>query len=256
MKIFKLSLMSLGLSIALFASENLSLTQQHEESLVRGIIPSTKVLKVERAQIDGFYKAYLENGNILYINPFNRAIFVGEFYTAGGINITANDREKWQLEQSKEDLKSLNAKELIKDSKKVVYGKGNKDYEFVIFTDPECPFCNRLEEWLEQQNASVWINFFPLSFHPNAEKWSLEILSAKDFKQAMHITRTTQKDQNIKITQKARDTLKKMQEKSAKLQIQGTPMIYVLDKAKNIVVEQIEGADIARFSKYIKEETK
>ena len=47
-----------------------------------------------------------------------------------------------------------------------------------------------------------------------------------------------------------------MQEKSAKLQIQGTPMIYVLDKAKNIVVEQIEGADIARFSKYIKEETK
>lgn len=251
MKIFKLSLMSLGLSIA-FASENLnSLTQQHEESLVRGIIPSTRVLKVERAQIDGFYKAYLENGNILYINPFNRAIFVGELYTAGGINITANDREKWQLEQSKEDLKSLNAKELIKDSKKVVYGKGSKDYEFVIFTDPECPFCNRLEEWLEQQNASVWINFFPLSFHPNAEKWSLEILSAKDFKQAMHITRTTQKDQNIKITQNARDTLKKMQAKSAKLQIQGTPMIYVI--AKNIIVEQIEGADIARFSKYIKE---
>ncbi len=256
MKIFKLSLMSLGLSIALFASENLSLTQQHEESLVRGIIPSTKVLKVERAQIDGFYKAYLENGNILYINPFNRAIFVGEFYTAGGINITANDREEWGKELSQTQMQDMDIDYLVKDTKKLVYGKGSKDYEFLIFTDPECPFCNRLEEWLEQQNATVLVNFLPLSFHPNAEKWSLEILSAKDFKQAMHITRTTQKDQNIKITQKARDTLKKMQEKSAKLQIQGTPMIYVLDKAKNIVVEQIEGADIARFSKYIKEETK
>jgi len=251
MKGLKLGLLSLSLCSALFANQN-NLTLQHEESLVKGIIPSTKVLKVQRAQIDGFYKAYLENGNLLYINPFNRAIFIGELYTAGGINITAKDREEWQAELNQNALKNLSVEKLLKDSKKVSYGNGSKDYEFVIFTDPECPYCNKLEEWLENQNINAWINFVPLSFHKNGEKWSLEILSAKDFKKAMHINRTTQKDQNITITQKARNTLKAMQAKGAELKIQGTPQIFVIDKAKNSIVEQIQGADISKLSKYIK----
>ena len=239
----------LSLISNLFAN---SLTERHEESLVKGILPSTKILKVERAQIDGFYKAFLENGEILYINPFNRAIFVGELYTAGGINITANDREEWQNTMQQTTLEKLSVSKLTKNAKKLDYGKGSKDYEFIIFTDPECPFCNRLEEWLEKQNASAWINFLPLSFHKNAEKWSLEILSAKDFKKAMHINRTTQKDQNITITQKARDTLNEMKALSEELQIQGTPHIFVVDKTENIIIEQVQGADIPKLSKYIK----
>lgn len=254
MKGLKLGFLSFSLCSALFAEQNLNnLILQHEENLVKEVIPSTKVLKVERAQIDGFYKAHLENGNIIYINPFNRAIFIGELYTAGGISVTAKDREEWQVELSQKELKKISVEMLLKDSKAIQYGKGSKDYEFVIFTDPECPYCIKLEEWLEKQNIDVWVNFSPLTFHKNAKKWSLEILSAKNFKNAMHISRTTQKDQNIVITQKAKDTLKAMQTKAEKLNIQGTPQIFVINKAKNSIVEKVHGANIPKLSKYIKE---
>ncbi|EOG0505349.1 disulfide isomerase DsbC N-terminal domain-containing protein [Campylobacter jejuni] len=70
MKIFsKIILGSLALASLLHAQ---TLIEQQEESLVKGVIPSTKIAKVERSQIDGFYKAYLDNGNILYVNPFKR----------------------------------------------------------------------------------------------------------------------------------------------------------------------------------------
>jgi len=67
----------------------LTLTQQQEDSLVRSIIPSTKIQKVTRSQMDGLYKAYLENGEIIYVNPFKRLIFVGEIYTTKGENLYA-----------------------------------------------------------------------------------------------------------------------------------------------------------------------
>ncbi|HEF9750453.1 TPA: DsbC family protein, partial [Campylobacter coli] len=55
MKIFsKIILGSLALASLLHAQ---TLIEQQEESLVKGVIPSTKIAKVERSQIDGFYKA-------------------------------------------------------------------------------------------------------------------------------------------------------------------------------------------------------
>ena len=69
----------------------------------------------------------------------------------------------------------------------------------------------------------------------------------------MHISRTTQKDQNIVITQKAKDTLKAMQTKAEELNIQGTPQIFVINKAINSIVEKVHGANIPKLSKYIKE---
>ena len=66
-RVFKISFLSIALSSILMAE--LSLTERQEESLVKTIMPSTKIEKVDRAVIDGFYKAYLKNGNILYVNP-------------------------------------------------------------------------------------------------------------------------------------------------------------------------------------------
>lgn len=60
-------------------------------------------------------------------------------------------------------------------------GKGNK--EIFIFTDPECPYCKKMDQEvlsklsLKEYTAHVFL--FPLSFHQNAKAMSLYILSKK-----------------------------------------------------------------------------
>lgn len=247
-RVFKISFLSIALSSILMAE--LSLTERQEKSLVKTIMPSTKIEKVDRAVIDGFYKAYLKNGNILYVNPYNRAIFIGDIYTAGGINVSAQEREEWKNELNKAILKSLNAKKLTEHSEKIIFGKGSKDYQFVIFTDPECPFCNQVEKFLSENNATIYANFYPLSFHQNAKKWSLEILSSKDHKEAMLKIQKTQKDLGVEITKEAEEQLTKMMSLGETLEIQGTPKIYVISGDK--VVDIIEGANIPKLEKYLK----
>jgi len=257
----KMALSILASAVVLYADaatasgyQALTLTEQQESSLVKSIIPSTKVEKIIRAEADGFYKAYLANGQILYINPFKRLIFVGEIYTAGGQNITANDRVKWQSELQNEQLTTLNKAELIKDAKKVDFGKGANKYEFVIFTDPECSYCKKAEDHFEKYNTSVYINFLPLPFHKNAEKWSLEALSSKDFKKAIKQLKTTGEDLGIDITPKAKEQLEKMKALGQKLGVTGTPKIFVIEKNSDKVISIIDGANIPKIDEYLKKD--
>ncbi|WP_187648655.1 DsbC family protein [Nitrosophilus labii] len=245
-----------GITVIAFLSGSIlnakTLTEEQEEALVKSIIPGTKVEKVARGEIDGFYKAYLDNGQILYINPFKRLIFVGEIYTARGTNITANDRIKWQQELTDKKIKTLKKQELIKNAVKIVNGKGGNKYEFVIFTDPECPYCRDVESFLEENDSTIYLNFFPLAFHKHAKKWSLEILSSDDPKKAFSKIRKTNKDANITITNEAKEKLAKMKKLAAKLGVTGTPKIYVVEKNGTKVVDIIQGRDIPKISKYLK----
>ena len=228
-----------------------TLVQEEEESLVKSIIPSTKVEKIERSEIDGLYKAYLKNGQILYVYPFKRLIFIGEIYTSHGQNITAFDRLKWQDELKKDKLKTLKKSELIKDAIKIVFNKGSKKYDFIIFTDPQCPFCRRVEKFFLKHNVTVYANFFPLPFHKNAKKWSLEILSSKDKLKAMRQIRETNKDLDVKITKEAKNRLKKMIALANKIGVRGTPFIIVAQKNK--IVDIINGANLKKIQKYLED---
>lgn len=244
----QLTLSSLLLASSLSAT---TLIEEQEEALVKGIIPATKISKVQRAEIDGFYKAFLDNGNILYVNPFKRVIFIGELYTNMGVSLTANEREAWQSELSNAQIKNIDLKELTQYAKKVDFNQGSKKYEFVLFTDPECPYCARVEEYFIKNNVSAYINFYPLSFHQNATKWILQILSSKDFKEALISIRQNQKDLEVKTTKEAEERLKNMKAVGEKLNIQGTPKLFVVEKNTSKIVDVIDGANMQKIDSYI-----
>ncbi|TNB58781.1 DsbC family protein [Campylobacter helveticus] len=244
----KITLSSLLLISSLSAA---TLIEEQEEALVKGVIPSTKIEKVQRAEIDGFYKAYLANGNILYVNPFKRVIFIGELYTNTGVSLTANEREAWQSELSAAQIKDMDLKELTQYAKKLDFNQGSKKYDFVLFTDPECPFCAKVEEHFMRNNVSVYINFYPLSFHQNATKWILQILSSKDFKEAFMAIRHNQKDLDVKITKEAEQTLNNMKALGEKLNIQGTPKLFVVEKNTSKIIDVIDGANMQKIDSYL-----
>ncbi|MDD3465633.1 MAG: thioredoxin fold domain-containing protein [Campylobacterales bacterium] len=58
---------------------------------------------------------------------------------------------------------------------------GDGKEKLYIFTDPECPFCVKLEAQLDKisQNRTLFIYPFPLSFHDNALGMTYYILSQK-----------------------------------------------------------------------------
>jgi len=252
MKVIK----TIAISLITTLSLNASLTTEIEKSLVQAVIPNTKISKVKHTPIDGLYEAYLENGNLIYVYPYKRLIVFGEIWTNTGRSLTNESRMKWQEEANKKMLEKLNANDLIKHSFEMKMGSGSNRYEFVVFTDPECPYCKRVEEYLHKTkpNMTFHINYMPLPFHKKAKDWSLQILSSKDKVKAMKTITKTNKDLNITITKEAKEQLKAMEDVARSLNIKGTPTLFVIDKKTNKVVAKIDGANVPEIEKWIKKD--
>jgi thiol:disulfide interchange protein DsbC len=233
-----------------------SLTNNIERDLVQSVIPKTKIAKIKHTPIDGLYEVFLPNGNVLYVYPYKKLILFGEIYTNTGINLTNRDRTVWINEVNQKNLKKLNAKELTKNAFKLKFGKGSKRYAFVIFTDPECPFCRKVDNYLktEKPNTTFYVNYMPLYFHPHAHKWALQILSSKDKKKAIETIEKNNKDLNVTITNEAKNTLKATQALAKKLNIRGTPTLFVIDTKTDKVVAKIDGANIPEIKKWIEKD--
>jgi len=137
----------------------------HEFELIKQVIPNTKIRKYKKSIIEGFYNIYLENGQIIYVNPFKNLILLGEIWNSSGNSLTATEREQWQQELNsggesltKEDkviseLKKTSVenkawnKELVKQGIKDGKG-GNKKYKVIVIESPTCPHCRELNQYL------------------------------------------------------------------------------------------------------------
>lgn len=62
------------------------------------------------------------------------------------------------------------------------YKMGNGKNEYFLFTDPECPYCQKLEHKLTsiKDNVTLYVILYPLSFHKNAKSMCRYILNQKD----------------------------------------------------------------------------
>ena len=221
-----------------------------EKSFVQSVIPNTQFTKYEKSkEIEGYYKVYLENGQMLYISPFKNLIIFGEIWTASGQSLTQNDVKNWQEHLQNEQIKSISLEQLTKNALEMSFGNGKSKYDFVIFTDPECPFCKKAEDFFATKDVRLYINFLPLEMHPNARNMSLQILSSSDPKS------TAQKIKNlepvdVEITDVAKNKLSKMESLAHNLKITGTPKIFVIDNDKKKIIDVINGANILQIEKY------
>lgn len=70
----------------------------------------------------------------------------------------------------------------IRANADIVYGSGSKEY--IVFTDPECPYCVKFEKmWpMMEKNVKLYVFFMPLSNHRNAVQMSYHVMKQKDQK--------------------------------------------------------------------------
>jgi thiol:disulfide interchange protein DsbC len=81
-------------------------------------------------------------------------------------------------------LKAPLDKELI--NRGIIYSYGTGKQDIYIVTDPECPYCKKLEDALPKdigKRYTIHTILMPLSFHKNAPAMSLWVIAGKDTKE-------------------------------------------------------------------------
>lgn len=141
---------------------------------------------------------------------------------------------------------------ILKGKEAFTFGKG--DTEYVLFTDPECPYCRKFESYFPQieDKVKIKIFYYPLDFHKNAKDLSVYILSQKTTEDKIKAMLTTNANDpsfiNRKISDKQKEELEKKIDEhlnlAFELGVKGTPALFDKDGNKVIWVKLLQDLGI------------
>ncbi|AHJ13006.1 thioredoxin fold domain-containing protein [Sulfurospirillum multivorans] len=153
----------------------------------------------------------------LFVSKDLKAVVIGQGFKANGepIDFPIN------MEQYKKDA---------------IYTIGQGKIEYYLFTDPECPYCQKFEQMATQlkEDVKIHVLFFPLDFHKNAQQMCKFILNQKGNEaraKAMHDIAEGKEDyKNLKLSDKDSSKYQEIIDKHLKIGreigVNGTPAVY------------------------------
>jgi thiol:disulfide interchange protein DsbC len=173
--VIKLAASSVLLALmACSASANDSADTQSVRRLFQTRFADRQVISVSKTPVKGLFEVVLKGNRIVYVDQKVDYLFVGDL-----IDVAKRESltEARQASLSRVDWKSLPLQYAIKEV------RGNGARKMAVFTDPDCPFCKRLErESLEGvTNVTIYTYLYPLvELHPDALHKSQQIWCAAD----------------------------------------------------------------------------
>ncbi len=132
--------------------------------------PGIKVDSVSKVDQSDIYEV-VTGRNVLYVDSSMRYLMEGNLVDIDK-NLNLTEARTEQL--NKIDFSTLPTRDAI------VTVKGNGKRKLAIFSDPDCPYCKRLENELASlNNVTIYTYLFPIvSLHPNAYTRSVSIWCA------------------------------------------------------------------------------
>lgn len=103
---------------------------------------------------------------------------------------------------------------------------GSGSHTVIEFTDVECPYCKRAEAFFEA-NATRYIFFIALDFHPNAKPQAIHILCSGDKAEAYKAIMQGNIPNTLLDCEEGRKLFELHKSYAERLAITGTPMFYV-----------------------------
>jgi thiol:disulfide interchange protein DsbC len=134
--------------------------------------PKAQVQSVTKLPYLGLYEVVID-GEVLYADEDFEYIIDG--------NIIATKTMSNLTEQRKRKLTAIDFDDLPLDlAFKRVKGKGER--KIAVFSDPDCPFCKRVENDLAKlDNVTIYMFLYPIdSLHPKATEISKQIWCSPD----------------------------------------------------------------------------
>ncbi|KMN76686.1 thiol:disulfide interchange protein DsbC [Chromobacterium alkanivorans] len=202
-----------------------------------GRFPGKPVKAVTATPVKGIYEVVVDNKQVVYTNADASYLFVGDLIDAVKKESLT---EKKMAELNKVDFKSLPFEYALKE----VRGKGER--KLAVFSDPDCPFCKKLErEGLKNlDNVTIYTFLYPLSqLHPDAMRKSKQIWCSPDKVAAWSGFMLDGKP--LTGPDNCDTPLEKIQQLGEKLGITGTPGLIFANG--QLVPGAIDGDDIEKL---------
>lgn len=142
------------------------------EGRLKELYPATKISAVRESPVPGVYEVVMGR-NVAYSDESGRYMIFGHLYDMQAQrDLTAEVKD----ELNKIDVAALP----IADAIKTVRGNGKRT--LYVFSDPDCPYCKRLEAELAKLNdVTIYTFLYPLvGLHPDARRKAEAIWCATD----------------------------------------------------------------------------
>lgn len=141
-------------------------------SKLKDLYPATKVERVQRSELPGLFEVVMGR-NAAYTDSTGRYFIFGHLFDM---------KEQRDLTAERVEKAARIAFDTLPlaDAIKTVRGKG--DRVIAVFSDPDCPFCRRLETELDKlDNVTLYTFLYPLEgLHPEAKGKAIAVWCAKD----------------------------------------------------------------------------
>ncbi len=144
--------------------------EEKPEDAFKKAFPRVPFDSIKPTNMKGIYEVW-RGSDLIYFMADPGYLFIGDIISRDGRSLT---------EEKKAELASAKAKDLPLD-KAIKIGNGKNT--IVEFTDPDCPYCRKASEFLEQKKDTVtrYVFFFPLPMlHPDAENKVKYVFCAED----------------------------------------------------------------------------
>jgi len=161
-------------SIAAFAAATTVFADAGDvEKRLKEQYPATKITAVRETPVQGVYEVAMGR-NVAYTDASGRYMIFGHLYDM--------KEQKDLTAQRLEEINKIDVSALpLSDAIKTVKGDGSR--KLYVFSDPDCPFCQRLERETmpKLDNVTIYTFLYPLEeLHPDAKRKAETIWCAKD----------------------------------------------------------------------------
>ena len=219
-------------------SNNDVVTETPTVAGLKKIYPQMSVNSIKESEISGLYEV-TAGSNIIYFYPEKNYLLFGEIMTKEGKNLTAEKRNL---------ILAANVEKIdLENALKIGSGK----MQVIEITDPDCGYCRKLSKYFERPEIKEKVTQYIMlaSFHPQSLKKAEYIMSASDGEAAYNDVMSGKLDKvepnEITVTQKGEDLIKKQKDSLSGLNIRGTPTLLIDG-------EVIIGADIKKIERALK----
>ncbi len=159
-----------GLMLSMAAQADVG--AENLEKRLKDLYPATRIERVQTSEIPVLYEVTMGK-NSAYTDATGRYFVFGHLFDMNTQrDLTAERMEK----QQRIDFSQLP----LGDAIKTVHGKGER--VLAVFSDPDCPYCKRLEAELDKlDNVTLYIFPYPLEgLHPEAVDKAIAVWCAPD----------------------------------------------------------------------------
>ncbi len=207
-------LFALMLSMAAQADDG----AENLEKRLKDLYPATRIERVQTSEIPALYEVTMGK-NSAYTDATGRYFVFGHLFDMNTQrDLTAERMEK----QQRIDFSLLP----LGDAIKTVRGKGER--VLAVFSDPDCPYCKRLEAELDKlDNVTLYIFPYPLEgLHPEAMDKAVAVWCAPDRARAWADLMKTGK---VPAKRNCENPIQRNIQLAQRLGINGTPTMLSAD---------------------------